>query len=403
MKKTIGFYDDSRDPGGTTRYLFNLISGLDRNEFELVFFAPHLRPWHKDLAAAGLDIHTLSAEATQENLADKPLPPPTAGAPNKAPSALGWTVGTVKDIVRFQKLFLRRRVDLLHSNNAGAEAGPIAARAAGLAPVVGTLHVDSTYDLAGVRGGWRYRQLEKTCMRSLHHVISVSKATAADWIGRCNLGESYWDRVTVIHNGVHTGKLARTTSVEASKAAVGLTGRTVIGSAGRLDTAKGYEYLIRSLPGLVKVVPDVLVRIAGRGVLQGELRELARSLGMERHLELVGFVDDTKGFMEGLDIYVQPSLCEALPMAVLEACAVGVPVVASQVGGVAECLREGEMGFLVPARQPDALTRALAALAADPVLRERMGTEAQRVAREHFDCRQMVCQSVDVYRRLLRA
>jgi glycosyltransferase involved in cell wall biosynthesis len=403
MKKTIGFYDDSQGPGGTTRYLLNLISGLDRSEFDLVFLAPHARSWHSDLVAAGLEVVTLFAEKAAENPVAKAATSPAARAPDRVPGALAWTLGLTKEVVLLRKLFRRRHVDLLHSNNAGAEAAPIAARMAGVAPVIATWHVDSTYDLAGVRGGWRYRQLEKTCMRSLHHVISVSKATAADWIGRCNLGESYWRRVTVIHNGVDTDKLTRTRSIEDAKAAAGLSGRMVIGSAGRLDAAKGYEYLIRGLPDLVQARPDVLVRIAGRGPLQAELLQLARSLGVERHLDLAGFVDDTRAFLEAVDIYVQPSLCEALPMAVLEACAVGLPVVASQVGGVAECVRDGEMGFVVPARQPVALVNALVRLAADPVIRERMGAEARRVAREHFECGQMVRKTVEVYRRLLRA
>jgi glycosyltransferase involved in cell wall biosynthesis len=292
-------------------------------------------------------------------------------------------------------------VDLLHSNNAGAEPAPIAARLAGVPQVLATWHVDSTYDLEGLRNGYRYRLLEKTCMRSLHHAISVSRATAADWIARCELGEEYWERVTVIHNGVPAAKLQRTRTVEEAKAALGLSHRLVIESAGRLEAAKGYEYLIRALPEVVRARPDVLVRIAGRGELHAQLAELAGSLGVLDFMEFVGFVDDMRGFLESADIYVQPSLCEAQPFSVLEACAVGVPIVASAVGGVPECVEEGEMGMLVPAREPAALTRALTELAGRPDLRARMAAETPRVVRQSFESSQMVSKTLDVYRRLL--
>jgi glycosyltransferase involved in cell wall biosynthesis len=403
-RKTIGYYDDSQNLGGTTRYLLNLISGIDRSEFDLVFFAPRPQEWHGKLVAAGVEVHTV---LPFQPPTEAPLPKPDAAAPEapevapSAPPALGWCLGLASETVMLRKLFQRRRVDLLHSNNAGAEPAPIAARLAGLAPVLATWHVDSTYDLNNIRGGFRYRLLEKTCMRSLHHAIAVSRSTAADWIARCALGDSYWRKVTVIHNGVPVDSLVRSRSIEAAKAAAGISGRFVIGSAGRLETAKGYEYLIRGLPELVRSRPDVLLRIAGRGELQPKLLALARSLDVESHIEFAGFVEDVRGFLEGIDIYVQPSLCEAQGLAILEACAVGVPIVASAVGGIPECVQDGEMGIIVPPRQPEALARAIAELASKPSLRASMAAEGARIVRERFDSAQMIEKTLAVYRRIL--
>src|ERR1700761_9302859 len=321
MKRTIGFYDDSQRRGGTTRYLSYLLSGIDRQEFDLVFFAPYARPWHKDLVEAGVEVNTLYPEPA----APAPAKPANGSTSNpsdatrlsgrrprlRLPPAAAWILGTLREIVRLRRLFRKRHVDLLHSNNAGAEPAPIAARLARVPRVIATLHVDSTYDLEGLRGGTRYRLLERACMRSLHHAISVSRATAADWIRRCDLGKQYWRRVTVIHNGVPTGQLRRRRSLEHAKREAGLSDRLVVGSAGRLEPAKGYEYLIRALPGLVQARPDVLVRIAGHGELQQSLTEQARALGVKDHLDFAGFVQDIPGFLESMDMYVQPSLCEA--------------------------------------------------------------------------------------------
>jgi glycosyltransferase involved in cell wall biosynthesis len=402
MKKTIGFYDDSERRGGTTRYLSNLLAGINREEFELVFFAPYARAWHKDLTDAGVEIQTLypepvAAVTTAPAAASSTLPRPTV-----AP-LLRWIVGTLREILNLQKLFRRRQVDVLHSNNAGAEAAPIAARLAGMPRVIATWHVDSTYDLDGVRNGPQYRLLEKSCMRSLHHAISVSRATAVDWIRRCELGESYWKKVTVIYNGVPTGELHRQRSVEEAKRLAGLADRLVVGSTGRLERAKGYEYLIRALPEIVRDQPNVLVRIAGRGELHDQLQEIARSLDVEQHIDFAGFVHDVQGFLESIDVYVQPSLCEALPFAVLEAGAVGVPIVASDVGGVAECVRDGEMGFVVPPRDSKALGEAILRLTSNGELRVRMSSEVERVVSDNFDVSKMVEQTVELYRELLRS
>jgi glycosyltransferase involved in cell wall biosynthesis len=397
-KKTIAYFDDSPQLSGTTRYILTLISEIDRDRYNPVFFAPRASPWHSRLRDAGVDVYTVLPALPEAG------PPPVAAAPPsaaKAPPALGWWLGLAGELRLLRRLFQLRQVDLLHSNNAGTEPAPVAARLAGVPRVIATWHVDSTYDLDGIRSGFRYRTLEKACMRSLHHAIAVSRSTAADWIARCGLGESYWEKVTVVLNGVPADRLIRHESVDSAKAALGLTGRLIVGSVGRLEAAKGYEYLIRGLPELVRARPDVLLRILGRGELRIPLAELARSLGVESHIEFVDFVEDIHEFVESIDIYVQPSLCEAQGLAILEGGAVGAPIVASRVGGIPECVKDGEMGILVPTRNPAALTEALLRLANDPAARARMADESARVVRESFRSDQMIAKTMAVYEKML--
>jgi glycosyltransferase involved in cell wall biosynthesis len=402
MKKTIGLIDDSVSPGGTTRYLSNLISGLDRDEFDLVLFAPSPQSWHLELESSGVRIVTLQpAASVAPTSAVQEEGPPLRPRRFRAPKSVAWWMGLLKEILRLRRLFKLYPVNLLHTNNAGAEPAPIAARLAGVPIVLATWHVDSTYDLDGTRSGLRYRLLEMVCMRCLHHAISVSHATAVDWLRRCHLPASYRRKLTVIHNGIPVESLRRRVPLAEAKAAAGLGGRLVIGSLGRLEPAKGYEYLIRALPAVVAAYPQTLVRIAGRGALQSGLTDLARSLGVEKHLEFTGFNADIQSFLETLDIYVQPSLCEALPMSILEACAVGMPVIASEVGGVAECVRHGRTGLVVPPRDSQALSQAIAALAQDPPLRDTMTLEAEALMSQQFRRETMVEKTLAVYRALL--
>ena len=404
-KRTIGFFDDSPGPGGTTRYLSNLISGLDRDEFDLVLLALSARAWHRELEPFGVRVVTLApggpAEPGTPAAAASERAPATRGRQVRIPKFVAAWLGLLKEIAQLRRLFRKCRVDLLHSSNAGAEPAPIAARLAGVPIVLATWHVDSTYDLEGTRSGLRYRLLEMLCMRSLHHAISVSHATAADWVRRCRLPKSYGRRITVIHNGIAVDGLRRRVTVAEAKAAAGLGDRLVLGSTGRLEPAKGYEYLIRALPAIVAKYPQTLLRIAGRGELQPGLAELARSLAVEGNLEFTGFVSDIQSFLETLDIYIQPSQCEALGLGVLEASAVGVPVIGSEVGGLVEAISRDRTGIIVPARDPEALSDAVLKLAEARTLREGMAREGQMYMSEEFRREAMVEKTVRVYRKLL--
>jgi glycosyltransferase involved in cell wall biosynthesis len=210
------------------------------------------------------------------------------------------------------------------------------------------------------------------------------------------------ETITVVHNGVDVTMLKRTQSVQAAKAKRGWDNKLVIGSVGRLEAAKGYEFLLRGLPDILKRNPDVVVRIAGRGDLLGPLENLAAELGLGDRVEFVGFTANIKEFMESIDIYVQPSVCEALGIANLEASAMGVPVVASDVGGIPECVVNCETGYTVPPRDPEALCQAIAKLVSDPALRAQMGKAGSDLIKEKFRHDQMVQATQQVYRSLLK-
>jgi glycosyltransferase involved in cell wall biosynthesis len=402
-KYVIGYYDESKGPGGTTRYLLTLLAGLNQDEFQPVLFALEDRAWHKDAVALGAKI-VLLKESKDPIPASAPGPVSSRPRPIKLPKKIAWILGTAREISALRQLFNKHAVDLLHSNNAGAEPAPIAARISRVPHVLATLHVDPSYDLENLRNSWNDRLLEMISMRAQHHSIAVSEATACAWIRRCHFSKRRAaDAITVIHNGVDPTRLERTQSIQAAKAKRGWDDKLVIGSVGRLEAAKGYEYLLRALPEIFKAHPDVVVRIAGSGELLGTLKDLAAELGLGDRVEFLGFTANVKDFLESIDIYVQPSLCEALPMAILEASAVGIPVVASDVGGVAECVFDGETGYITPPRDPDSLGKAIAKLICDPALRVYMGKAASRLVRENFRHDQMVKATQDVYRRLLKS
>lgn len=406
---TIGYYDDSRGSGGTTRYLMELLRALDRSRFHPVFFAREPADWHDGLRDIGVAV--IGPRDSTASQADVPSPVLRQTRPRRhvsiirsaIPASTLWTVGLARDVAELVRLFKRCPVDLLHSNNAGAEAAPIAAFLAGAPRRLATWHIDPSYDLLEERQAPRYRLLERASMLSLNGAIAVSHATRAAWIARCRLPERFQSRVAVVHNGIDLSSIRRHRRMDDARAAFGCpAGVPIIGSVGRFDLAKGYEYLIRAMPQMMRAHPDLLLAIAGDGPLREELHALAIHLDVDRSVLFLGRIADVTGFLECLDVYTQPSLCEALPFAVEEASAVGLPVVATSVGGLPELIRDGETGYLISPRDSNGLARAALRLLEHPELREWFGKRG-RARMERLCTREnMVRKTTAVYEAMLR-
>ena len=405
--KIIGFYDDSRNRAGTVRYLAEIINRLDRGRFVPVFFSPHSFMWQQELNDIDVEIVTLDKPIVTQTIASSfesvPNIIPQKRTHYRLPQCLAWWLGYGREIGQLVRLFKKRPVDLMHLNNTGAEAAPIAAKLAGIPRILGTWHVDSTYDLTGVHSTWNYRFLEKQSMKALHRAIAVSDATKQDWLDRCNLDECYADRVDIIYNGVDLSRLARRRSKEEAKKALGLNLDTiVIGSLGRLAPEKGYEYLIQAMPDILRQEPHAVVLIAGRGPLEASLKKLAVQLGVSESIHFVGFCEDVRDVLEAIDIYVQPSLCEAHCISILEAMAFSLPLIVSDAGGNAESVMNGNTGLVIPKHDSMELAKALISLIDNPELCHRMGAAGACRVQEHFTSERMATKTTAIYERMLK-
>jgi glycosyltransferase involved in cell wall biosynthesis len=158
---------------------------------------------------------------------------------------------------------------------------------------------------------------------------------------------------------------------DADPAAREPTGTLVVGTAGRLESEKGHSFLIEAMPRVLQSTAARLV-VAGAGSLRAALEDLAARLGVREHIEFCGAQDDVgmEQFWSRIDLLVLPSLREGSPLVGLEAMARGIPVIATDVGGVSELLGNGRCGRVVEARSPAALADAILEMAADPVRRQ---------------------------------
>ena len=127
-------------------------------------------------------------------------------------------------------------------------------------------------------------------------------------------------------------------------------GRPVWLAAGRLRTQKGFNYLIDAVAMVVKEYPGFCVGIAGFGPLAKDLNEQIARLGIDRNVRLLGRLNSLETLMRAVDGFVLSSITEAMPFVVLEAMSYGLPVVATEVGGVAELVRHRQNGILMSTR-----------------------------------------------------
>jgi glycosyltransferase involved in cell wall biosynthesis len=172
----------------------------------------------------------------------------------------------------------------------------------------------------------------------------------------------------------------------------------VIGSLGRLTDQKGYDLLVRALPEL----PVATLVLVGDGPEREPLQALASELGVADRLQVTGWRAHPRGYLSSFDVFALPSRWEGMPLSILEAMHAGLPVVAGDVGSVAECVLDGETGFVMPAGDLRTLTDRLARLLADPAMGRRMGERARVVAGERFTDVAMARGYEAVYERLLR-
>jgi len=170
----------------------------------------------------------------------------------------------------------------------------------------------------------------------------------------------------------------------------------------RLDHwGKGHGEFFTALANLKDRYP-VVALIIGGGRREAEMRRKAAELGLSGRVHFLGQREDVPDLLAALDIFVLPSHREGVSLALLEAMAVGLPVIVTAVGGLPEVVTHGENGLLIPLKDPEALTEALARLLADPELARRLGDQARRHVAEHFSLDRFGGEINELYAELIK-
>jgi glycosyltransferase involved in cell wall biosynthesis len=245
-------------------------------------------------------------------------------------------------------------------------------------------------------GRWRERMYRLTD-RLADVTTSVSKAGVECYVrvGAAPAGKIRW-----VPDGVDIGRFTRDrTGHERLRASLGFPDSFVFLAAARLERAKGIDVLLQAMSIMRGRGNAVAVVIAGDGSERARLEAQARTLGLgPETVRFLGIRDDIPDVMEAADALVLPSRWEGLGVVLLEAAASLLPVVATDVGGIPEIVRDGITGFLIPPNDPEAIASAMARVAAlTPDQRTAMGTSGRRVVEQYYSLPGIVDQWEQLY------
>ncbi len=177
----------------------------------------------------------------------------------------------------------------------------------------------------------------------------------------------------------------------------------LVGTFAVFKPRKGLSYLVEAAREILSRHRRVHFLLAGDGPERDSIEEEVQRRGIEKNVHLLGYRHDGLALMDALDIYVLPSLFEGLPRSVLEAMALGKPVVVTDIGGSREVVQDGNSGLIVPPRDSQRLAAAICKLIESPEIRKAMGAAGRQVVEERFNARVNALAHQELYRELLGA
>ena len=292
--------------------------------------------------------------------------------------ALGREVGVrdVAALVHLCRVMRAQRPAIVHTHT--SKAGFVGRLAARLASVPAVIHQPHGHIFYGYYGDGRtafYIALERIAARWTDCIVTLTDRGTEEHLAR-KIGRRAQYRT--VPSGVPTAALrAAAPSRSVARARLGLPEDAfVVAGLGRLVPVKGFDVLVAALRPLADAVPSSRLVLIGDGPQREELRVAARDLGVGGRVLVTGVTPDIAGWLAAADVLAAPSRNEGMGRAIVEAMALGLPVVGAAVGGIPAVVADGETGWLVPPGDSLALAAALVELARDEALRIKLGTAA---------------------------
>ncbi len=319
--------------------------------------------------------------------------------------ALGREVAPLADLtalVQILRLIRRERPAIVHTHT--SKAGFIGRLAAAIARVPAVIHQPHGHLFYGYYGPRRtavFTALERQAARWTDRIVTLTDRGATEHVAR-GIGRA--DQYVAVPSGVPTAELRATAPARhEARARLGLEPDTfVVVGLGRLVPIKGFDLLVRALPAVVARIPSARVLLVGDGAERRHLEAIAAALGVTERLRLTGELMDVTTPLAAADVLAVPSRNEGMGRVIVEGMAIGIPVVATAVGGIPDVVTDGECGRLVEPNDVDALAAALIELGRDDALRRKLGEAGERRA-EAFSAPVASAKLLAVYAALARA
>jgi len=247
-----------------------------------------------------------------------------------------------------------------------------------------------------------YNRLDRWSLPATDRIITVCQPFARD-LSR-NTGVAL-DDISVLHNSIRPQLPAPDTEAQAVRSRFGVADdESLILAVGRLSKEKAHIDLIAAFSGLRKSTPEVNAKliIVGDGPERGRLEAAAESFGCKESVVFAGQSSDVWPFYFAADVFVLPSHSEGSPNVLLEAMAAGIPIVATEAGGVPEMVEHNQSALLVPASDPPALGAAIARVLTEDDLAQRLTANASSLVGTRYAPENYVRTLVEIYREVMR-
>ncbi len=295
---------------------------------------------------------------------------------------------------------LRPGIVHTHSSKAGF-LGRVAARLAGVQHMVHTPHGHVFDGYFSPRRTRAFIALERWAARFTERIVTLTDAEAAQHLA---VGIGRPEQFVTIPSGVELGDVgAAAGEGRRVRAELGLPpAAPLIGTISRLVPIKGLQHLIAAMPEILRRCPEAHLLVAGDGEQRAALEAMTCESGLEARVRFLGYRRDVAAIAAALDVFVLPSINEGQGRVLVQAMALGKPIVASRVGGVPELLADGDAGWLVPPADPTSLAHAIGTLLQDPPHAAKLG-DAARARAPRYSTETMLASLARLYREVLGA
>ena len=290
-------------------------------------------------------------------------------------------VNDLKTIIKIYRILRKEKFDIVHTHT--SKAGLLGRLAAKLARIPIIIHTPHGHVFFGYFGPFRSKMfifLEKLASRITDKIIALTNREKEDYKSFGVIDE---DKSVVIYSGIELNKFKDFSLSEKQnfKKELGIPENSlIIGTVGRLVPVKGPEFLIEAAKHIISKYPDTFFMFTGDGYLRQDLEKKAFGLGLKDNIIFLGWRDDAVKIFSIYDVFVLPSLNEGMGRVLVEAMALGKPIVASNIGGIPDLVTHGKNGFLVPPKNPEQFAKHIQILIEDKEKREKMGLEGKEIA-----------------------
>jgi len=211
------------------------------------------------------------------------------------------------------------------------------------------------------------------------------------------------EKITLINFGVDTSKFSPSEKNEELRAKLGINDSPAVISSRNLEPLYDIESLIKSIPLVLKQIPEPKFVIVGRGSEETRLKELAKSLGVSKNVKFVGFVpnDELPHYLTSMDVYVSTALSDAgLSASTAEAMACGLPVIVTDVADNKKWVEDAVNGFVVPTKHPESLAERITYLLRNEDIRRKFGKINRKIIEERNDYHREMKRMESIYQKL---